>query len=294
MPGLAADTLRWVEVVFYGVRGSCPVSGPGYQRFGGNTSCVEVRIDGDDPLILDLGTGARALGGALQPRLAREGRSLRATVLLSHLHFDHILGLPFFSPLRDPGSMLEVYGPVQDDTTLDELVESMVQPPFFPIEIKEFRGEVQLRDTGDDDFAVGNAKVRTRLIPHSGNTLGFRIEAEGRVLAYLSDHQAPLDRSGVTDGVLELCEGADLLIHDAQYTNREFLDHADWGHSTPAYAVRVATRAGVKHLALFHHDPSHEDQDLDRLLAQARRLPDARSLNVSAAFEGWVQDLGSA
>ncbi len=283
-----------MEVVFYGVRGSCPCSGPAYRRFGGNTACIEVRIDGDDPLILDLGTGARALGDALDPRLRKEGRPLRATALLTHLHFDHILGLPFFRPLRDPGSCLEVHGPRQKEgTCLDDVVHSVVQPPFFPIEMKEFRGEVTFRDTGDEDFAVGTAKVRARFIPHSGPTLGYRIEAEGRVLAYLSDHQAPLDRLQVSDGVLELCDGADLVVHDAQYSNEEFLDHADWGHSTPAYAVRVAARAGAKRLVLFHHDPSHTDRALERLLAEARRLPDAKALeDVWAAHEGWTVDLG--
>ncbi len=282
-----------VQVSFYGVRGSCPCAGERYRRVGGNTACVLVRIDGDQPLILDLGTGLRALGDDMAPALQAEGRPLVANALLTHLHFDHILGLPFFAPLHDPGAVLTVHGPRQDGGSLEETLPEAVQPPFFPVHMADFRGEVRFVDTGDEDFAVGSAKVLARSVPHRGNTLGFRIEVGGQVLAYLPDHQAPLDRRTVTDGPLELCEGADLVIHDAQYTDEEFVDKADWGHSTVAYAVRVAAESGAKRLLLFHHDPSHTDRDVDRLLSLARHLQDARRLaDVSVAAEGMTVDLG--
>jgi phosphoribosyl 1,2-cyclic phosphodiesterase len=290
-----ACNLATVEVTFFGVRGSCPCSGERYRRFGGNTSCLLVSVEGDPPLILDLGTGLRALGDALMPTLAAQGRPLEATALLTHLHFDHILGLPFFRPLHDPGARLTVYGPRQATGPLQETLPSYVQPPFFPVELREFRGGVDFQDTWNEDFAVGSVKVTARAVPHPGNTLGFRLEAEGRVVAYLPDHQAPLDRRTVTEGVLELCRDADLLVHDAQYTDEEFADKADWGHSTVPYAVRVAGEAGVRRLVLFHHDPAHDDRDVERMVARGRRLHETpHPHEISAAREGTTIDLGRA
>ena len=183
-----------VNVTFYGVRGSCPCSGDRYRRYGGNTSCLVIEIEGDEPLIVDLGTGLRALGDVLLKEVRAVGAPLHATALLTHLHFDHILGLPFFGPLQDPGARLTVHGPAQPKGSLKDALHTAVQPPVFPIRMDEFRGELITVDTLDEDFSIGSAKVMARSIPHCGNTLGYRIEADGRSLAYLPDHQAPLDR----------------------------------------------------------------------------------------------------
>jgi phosphoribosyl 1,2-cyclic phosphodiesterase len=282
-----------VNVTFYGVRGSCPCSGDRYRRYGGNTSCLVIEIEGDQPLIVDLGTGLRALGDVLLKEVRAVGAPLHATALLTHLHFDHILGLPFFSPLLDPGSRLTIHGPAQPNGSLKDALHTAVQPPVFPIHIHEFRGELVMVDTRDEDFSIGSAKVMARSIPHSGNTLGYRIEAEGRSIAYLSDHQAPLDRRTISDAVLELCHDVDLLVHDAQYTEDEFSAKAEWGHSTAAFAVHVAAESHAKKLLLTHHDPSHNDRDLDRILTQARRLPEAKGIeDVSLAHEAQSIDLG--
>lgn len=281
-----------MEVTFFGVRGSCPCAGDRYKRIGGNTACTAVRVDGESPLVLDLGTGLRALGDVLQATGRREGRPIHASALLTHLHFDHILGLPFFSPLLDPGAVLTVYGPPQDGLSLHDSLAAAVQPPFFPVQMMDLAGELDFREVLNEEFTIGSLNVRAAQVPHPGTTLGFRVEAGGKSLAYLPDHQAPLDRRTVADSVRELCDGVDLLLHDAQYTDEEFATKASWGHSTVAYAVRVAAECSAARLLLFHHDPAHSDREIGVLLRRARRLPDARRVNdVSVAVEGMTVTL---
>lgn len=281
-----------MKLTFFGVRGSCPCSSEQQRRYGGNTSCVLVEVAGERPIILDLGTGLRALGHYLQPRLEAP---LHATVLLTHLHYDHVLGLPFFSPMRDPGAVIDVHGPSQEGGPLCDVLSSMVRPPFFPISMADFRGEMRCQDIeGTDEFTVGGVDITARPVPHIGHTLGFRIEAEGRVLTYISDHQAPVDLKTVDKQVLALCDGADLVLHDAQYTDEEFATMAGWGHSTEEYAVRVAGEAGARGLVMFHHDPAHSDTQVDRMLERAQRVAaDNYDLEVGAASEGMTVDLGS-
>ncbi len=253
-----------------------------------------VEVDGEPPLIIDLGTGLRALGEHLDALLSPTGAPLRANALLSHLHYDHVLGLPFFAPMRHADALVEVYGPAQDGQLLEEVLDSMVRPPFFPVRMAQFEGSFRFHDLeGSGEFAIGSIRVKFRPVEHIGHTLGFRIEVGGQVLAYLSDHQAPLDLCSMEPNVLELCDGADLLLHDAQYTEQEFGRVPHWGHSTANYAVMVAREAGVKRLMLFHHDPSHTDEEIDRMLAESRRLAAAApALEVDAAAEGACVDLG--
>ena len=279
-----------LKVTFYGVRGSCPCSSGANSRYGGNTSCVALEVPGEAPVVLDLGTGVRAFG---EDRPA--GAAFRATALLSHLHWDHVQGLPFLSALHAPGAVLDVYGPAQPEGTLADAFDGFMCPPYFPVRPGELGGEVRFHDLADgDDLVVGTAKVRARTVPHCGPTLGYRVEWGGAVVAYVSDHQGPVDGGdAVAEAVLELADGADLLIHDAQYTAAEFAEKARWGHSTVDYAVAVARRAGAHRLALFHHDPAHDDDELDRLLGSARRAARGTGVDeVLAAAEGTSIALG--
>jgi phosphoribosyl 1,2-cyclic phosphodiesterase len=283
-----------VDVTFYGTRGSCPCSGHRYRIYGGNTSAGLVRTERGLPLILDLGSGLRSLGQTLLDPLPADGGPVRATILLTHLHFDHILGLPFFGPLLMQGAELDVYGPRPETESLEAAFDSLFRPPFFPLALSAIGGRVSFHEVADEEFEVNGATITARRAPHPGNTLGFRIEADGSSMVYLPDHQAPKDRLAIADGVLELCQGVDLVVHDAQYTEEEFDRKWNWGHSTPEYAVRVAAEAHAQRLLLFHHDPSHDDDGI-AAIEQASKVHGAqRSLHaVEAAREGTTIDVRS-
>jgi ribonuclease BN (tRNA processing enzyme) len=252
-------------------------------RYGGNTSSVVVEVDGDAPLLLDLGTGIASMARTADGERAQEG--YRGTALVTHLHFDHVLGLPFFAPVNRPGGRLRIYGPRQPEGSLGDAFAALVRPPYFPIHLRDLRGELSFQDLAADSFAVGSLRVTSRLVPHLGPTLGYRIESADKTLCYISDHQAPADLRTVADAVLELCEGADLLIHDAQYTPAEFAAKPDWGHSTVEYALLVAREAGARRLCLFHHDPSHADDKVDQMLESVRSVAEAEGIGVLAAAE---------
>jgi ribonuclease BN (tRNA processing enzyme) len=242
-----------------------------------------------------LGTGLRPLGLELDASGACDD-GVELVAFLSHLHWDHIIGLPFFTTAHNPNTKLEVYGPPQaGGSSLHDVFDRVLHPPFFPINVEELKGTVHFSEAIDDEVTVGRAKVLVRQVPHVGTTLGFRIEADGASVAFVSDHQQPEDRSQVARGVLELCDGADLVIHDSQYTEEEFVVKALWGHSTIAYAVHVAREAGARQLAMFHHDPLHVDDDIDRLLGEARALDEASGLErVLAASEGLTLEVGDS
>jgi phosphoribosyl 1,2-cyclic phosphodiesterase len=266
------------------VRGSTPCPSDANRRYGANTACVALEVPGADPIVLDLGTGLR-FWGQTQPA---DG-SFRGTALVTHLHWDHVQGLPFFVPIDRPGARLDVYGPKQEDgRSLAEAFEEFMRPPYFPVRAADLRGTIEFHDLESDDVSIGDAKVRVRPVPHCGPTNGYRIDWDGVAVAYVSDHQAPMDGSAtVADSVLELCDGVDLLIHDAQFTAEEWKEKAHWGHCSVDYAVTVARESGAKRLALYHHDPAHGDEFVDGLLAGAREAAAGCGIDeVLAAYEG--------
>ncbi|HET6964209.1 MAG TPA: MBL fold metallo-hydrolase [Acidimicrobiales bacterium] len=269
------------------MRGSCPCPSEANRRYGGNTACVALEVDGQPPIVLDLGTGLRQFGMG-QPT---DG-SFRGTALITHVHWDHVQGLPFFPPADRVGASFDVYGPRQEGESLGEVFSGLMRPPYFPVQYSDLRGRIEFHDVQDDVFAVGEAKVKARSIPHIGPTVGYRIEWDGASLAYISDHQQPHTGHEVCEAALELADGVDLLIHDAQYTPAEFSEKAHWGHCTVEYAVLVAKEAGARRLALFHHDPAHGDEYVDQLLDGARCLGAMAGIDVMAASEGLVVELG--
>ena len=255
-----------MKVTFYGVRGSTPCHGDDTRRYGGNTSCVAVDVPGASPIFFDLGTGARYMG----LNHPCDG-SFAGSCLLSHLHWDHVQGLPFFPPLMFDGSRLDVYAPRQDDgRTLVEAFDDMIRSPQFPVSLDRLPGTVAFHELADTDFDLGPARVRSRLVPHLGPTLGFRVEHQGRSVAYLSDHQQPHESDfSLTPGVRELVQGADLLIHDAQYVDADMPAKRGWGHSLIRHVLELAQKAEARTVALFHHEPERDDDALDRAVAEA-------------------------
>ena len=275
---------RTLNVTFYGVRGSTPCSCDETLRYGGNTACVVIESDGARPVILDLGTGLRFYG-LTQP----QDGTFSGIALVSHLHWDHVQGLPFFSPVLREGARLDVFAPGQENgLSLNDAVRTFLAPPFFPISVDSLPGTLTFTEVSNGSFELEGYHVQVASVPHVGPTVGYRVTRDGVSVAYVSDHQQPgCGSTKVSPAVLDLCDGVDMLIHDAQYTDDEFVDRNDWGHCTIDYAVTVAAQAGAKRLVLFHHDPLHDDDAIDDLLAHAVKSAAAAGLTeVIAAWEG--------
>jgi phosphoribosyl 1,2-cyclic phosphodiesterase len=256
------------------------------RRYGGNTASVVLDEDDEEPILFDLGTGLRPYGSACP----MDG-TFAATALVTHIHWDHVQGLPFFTPVHIPGSRLDVYGPHQEEGPLGDVFGDLMRPPYFPVRTSELGGDIRFIDATSDTFVVGSRKITVRPVPHKGPTVGYRVDSASASVAYISDHQAPLSLDTVDAGVLELADGVDALIHDSQYTRAEFAKKQDWGHCPLDYALLVAQQAKAKRLITFHHDPAHTDDDLDRLSAELQDSARGTDVEVIAAYEGLVIDL---
>lgn len=257
---------------FWGSRGSLAAPGPDTVRYGGNTSCVEVRPEDGSLLILDSGTGIRALGASLDGAVPE-----RIDILLSHLHLDHLEGLGFFAPLWSPKTELHIWGPPSPTRSLADRISQYLSPPLFPVRLAEVPARVELHDAPAEPWMLGSATVTARPIIHRGPTVGYRIEDGGRSLAYLTDHEPALsvDLAMVPPewvSGFEVAEGADVLIHDCQYTEEEYPNRAGFGHSSTEHVASFARLAGARKLLLFHHDPNHTDEDLEALCERVREL----------------------
>lgn len=277
-----------MKVRFWGVRGSIPSPGPTTQKYGGNTACIELRVGPDDRIIIiDAGSGIRSLGNYLMENDLPKG-PISADIFLSHTHWDHIMGYPFFTPIYIPGTKIKVHGPVSfEDDPLEEVVGGQMKYRYFPINLGELASEVEyfrLKETPQIDMGDG-LSLSTKLLNHPITALGYRFEYEGKVVCTCYDTE-PFRNLFITDpdhpdydevmaiegeevaaeqnlAVEKFFSGADLLIYDAQYTDAEYSSRINWGHTTIEYAIGAANRAGVKKLALFHHDPDRLDKSLD-------------------------------
>lgn len=252
---------------FWGVRGSIPVPGRETQSIGGNTSCVEIQLAGQR-LIVDGGSGLRQLGAQ------QGGVPMQATMLFSHLHWDHIQGLPFFAPLYDPRSALVLRGPAG----LRRALAKQMSGPTFPVGMEIFNAALEISPlSAGARFYVGRVQVETCALNHPGGAIGYRLSAGGRSVVYACDHEHPADGS-LHRELLELSLGADALIIDAQYLPEEMEGKRGWGHSTYAEGVRLARAAGVGRLLLTHHDPARSDAQVKAIEARAKKLFDGASV----------------
>jgi phosphoribosyl 1,2-cyclic phosphodiesterase len=300
-----------VKVRFWGVRGSYPVPGPETNRYGGNTSCVEVRPDGGPRIIIDAGTGIRKLGKELMQGDFGAGQG-SAHLLVSHTHWDHIQGLPFFAPLYQQGNKFVVYARQRDDTHLRAVFASQTDAPYFPVPFDNVKAEVSFRELVEGArFEIGPVHVTCARLNHPWIAIGYRLDCDGGSLAYVTDTAPftdilieqqfirtppkpgdplkPEDAAklrAMRDGVVRLCEGADLVIYDTQFTPEEYRAKPHWGHSCPEDAIEIARAAGARGLMLFHHAPERTDDQIDELLARHRKAtPDLELLAASEGLE---------
>jgi phosphoribosyl 1,2-cyclic phosphodiesterase len=284
----------------WGTRGSIAAPGPGTTHFGGNTSCVELATASGGILVLDCGTGARALGNRL---LACAAGPISATILLTHTHWDHIQGFPFFAPLFQPDNHFKVYGPEGARLSLRDALAGQMEHHYFPVELDQLAARITYQDLAEGTCQIDGVMLRAQQMNHPSPTLGYRIEAGGRSICYLCDHEPFFEdiwREGAKKFGLEsvredgdrrhaeFMQGSDVVIHEAQYTPDEYLSKRHWGHSTYPYVVELAALAGVPRLFLTHHDPSHDDEFIAKIEIKAQEL--ARRLGspmeVCCAYEG--------
>ena len=270
-----------MKLTLWGTRGSIASAGPETVRYGGNTACVEVRSDDGRLLIFDAGSGIRRLGSQL-------GDEERVDILLSHLHMDHVQGLPFFGPLLDPDVEIHLWGPISTTRSLRERLARYLSPPLFPVRVRDLPN-VHFHDVLPSVFEIGSARISADLITHPGATLGYRIEENGSSLAYMPDHEPALGNCSFPGPVewtsgIEIARGADVLIHDAQYTGEEYAARVGWGHTSFGQLATYAQMAEPSRLVTFHHDPSHDDDFLDQAHERlAEKCPD---VDVAAGSEG--------
>ena len=275
-----------MRVKFWGTRGSISTPGKGTVRYGGNTPCVEVRLPKDQLLILDAGTGIRNLG----EELMEQGESIKAYILISHPHWDHIQGFPFFKPAFISGNEFTIVGGETERVNLQKMISDQMNKVYFPIQLNELKAKLSFRPIKEEEFSVFGAKVQSFYLNHPTFALGYRISQGGKTLVYISDNE-PFDRNVAqairnvdkvivdkflrasgdpNQRIFNFVRGADVLIYDATYTPEEYVDRVGWGHSHYLFTLKVAAEGGVKKLVLFHHDPAHDDDKVDDILRKCK------------------------
>lgn len=296
---------------FWGVRGSIPVPGSSTVRYGGNTSCVEVRVDGDI-IVLDAGSGIRLLGMALEEEFGT--RPIKLYLLITHTHWDHIQGLPFFMPAYNEKNIIRVLGYEGARAGLGVILAGQMETPFFPVSLRDMASKIAIEELKEMEFTVGKVKVAAKFANHPGICAGYRLFTTGGSIAFFPDNE-PYDilkqRLAARDGssadeahdfamserakLVEFLADCDVLIMDTQYTDDEYQKHVGWGHGSMSSVISIALEANVRRLFLFHHDPNHDDEMIDDMVEQARHLvlDSGKLMEVEAAREGAEVWLGA-
>jgi phosphoribosyl 1,2-cyclic phosphodiesterase len=271
-----------MKIKFWGVRGSIPTPGSETVGYGGNTSCCEVTLDDGGLIILDAGSGLRVLGNDL---LKRGKKPVEAVFLLSHTHWDHIQGFPFFVPAFMPGNKFVICGGEEADVQLDQIITDQMKSAYFPVALSDLPSSIGFKRLYEGKFKIYGAKITTLYLHHPGCALGYRIEHQGKTLVYVSDNEPfPIENSNnpLFDDMkykgnnnyrmVEFARGVDLFVHDCQYTPEEYEKKVGWGHSPYDFVAEIAWKAQVKRLALYHHDPSHNDNYIDGIVSNVQKL----------------------
>ncbi len=305
--------MKYIKVKFWGVRGSIPTPGPSTIRYGGNTPCIEVQFQDGPLFILDAGTGIRELG----KQLLKRNQPVNAYIFLSHYHWDHIQGLPFFRPAYQAGNRFTIIGSDDTNVNLNEIISFQMNPTYFPVAIEDMMADIQFRSIGEETFEIEGVRVQSMYLNHPGYALGFRFTYQGRHLVYISDNEPfrPFRNPETPDvkqvqkkkleeifdnfvenkdeTLIRFCEHADLLIHDSQFLPEEYQEKITWGHSPFDYTVDLAVKSMVKQLILFHHDPLHDDRMIDRIqaLSQQRLKESGYAIPCWAAQEGMIIEI---
>jgi phosphoribosyl 1,2-cyclic phosphodiesterase len=280
-----------VRLRIWGCRGSLATPGPDTVRYGGNTSCVELRGDDGSLLVFDAGTGIRRLGNALAPDASKT-----IHLLLTHLHLDHVEGLGFFAPLHDPGAEIHVYGPAAPGRSLRDRIAAYLSPPWYPLAYETLPAHITFHELERDRWEIGGVRLSSSPVTHPGETIGYRVEENGRSFAFMPDNEPALDGpvGELSDSALSglsIAAGVDLLFHDAQYTAVEYGARVGWGHSSiPDFAAFVR-RAEPVRVLMFHHDPAHSDGDVEAMHAEALRLTGDLGARIEIAREGLELEL---
>ncbi len=295
-----------IKIKFWGVRGSIPSPGPKTVYYGGNTPCVEIQFPGKPRFILDAGSGIRELG----KELLKSSEPVRAYIFISHFHWDHIQGLPFFKPAFKPNNQFIIYGCDEPNVDLSQIISMQMNPTYFPLAIEDMQANMEFCTIQEKTFQVEGVEVRTKFLNHPGYALGYRFTFDGKSIVYISDNE-PFDHPLHSDGMnqktsesiatrfekfvedmsgelVQFIDHADILIHDTQYFPDEYEEKRTWGHSPLDYTVDIASRAKIKRLILFHHDPDHDDETINAMVRQGRELLKRNSNGIicEAAREG--------
>jgi phosphoribosyl 1,2-cyclic phosphodiesterase len=289
-----------VYVKFWGVRGSIPTPGPTTSRYGGNTPCIELKYSDNNFFILDAGSGIRLFG----LDLIKMNKPINSHIFISHMHWDHIQGIPFFVPAYIPGNKFIFHGSQEADRTLEDILADQMNPVNFPIQLEEMSSKFEFQELYEGTYTIEGIQVETMYLNHPGYALGYKFHVNDKILVYISDNEPypvypsssqdtddPNELQFVEDNnkrIIQFSENADILIHDAQYTPEEYKTKYQWGHSPYDYTVKIALEANVKTLVLFHHDPLHDDDFVDSIVEAARKISwhAGSKLKILGAQEG--------